>query len=83
MIDHRTLAGIIESDTGYTGGPVRLLSCSAGALDEGIAQNLANKLGVEVIAPTDTLWIYKNGRLVIGPSPAVDTCVLASLLSWR
>jgi hypothetical protein len=63
--------------SGYQGGDVRLLSCSTGACDAGAAQNLANKIGANVMAPTDTLWIHRNGALTIGPNSAVNTGV------WR
>ena len=37
----------------------------AGALDNGFAQNLANKLNVEVYAPTDYLWSTQNGNYFV------------------
>lgn len=65
---HRTLARLIQNDPGYTGGPIRLLSCRTGACQDGAAQNLANKLGVVVVAPSDTIWAWPSGRLSIGPT---------------
>jgi hypothetical protein len=65
---HRVLASLIERDSAYDGGPIRLLSCSTGACGATAAQNLANSLGVEVMAPSDTLWAFPSGRLVIGPT---------------
>lgn len=65
-IDHCSLAKYIKKDTNYNGGPIRLLSCATGADAKGIAQDLANKLGVEVMAPSDILWAFPNGRLTIG-----------------
>ncbi len=38
-----------------------------------MAQNLASKLGVEVMAPTDTLWAFPSGQLTVGP---LRTCLL-------
>jgi hypothetical protein len=64
---HRTLARFIASRPDYAGEPVRLLSCGTGGLPDGLAQNLANKLGVPVLAPSDRLWITEYGRLFIGP----------------
>ncbi|BDI29295.1 hypothetical protein CCAX7_13460 [Capsulimonas corticalis] len=64
-IDQRALATII-SKSGYKGGPVRLISCSTGALTNGIAKNLANKLGAEVIAPDMTVYVHGTGKLTIG-----------------
>jgi len=55
----------IQSSKDYDGGPVRLLSCSTGGYSDGAAQQLADKLGVNVMAPTDTLWVYPNGDTII------------------
>ncbi|TMR08215.1 hypothetical protein ETD86_48805, partial [Nonomuraea turkmeniaca] len=67
-IDHRLLARLIKNSPTYKGGPVRLISCKTGACNASAAQNLANKLGVKVLAPTDTLWVFPNGRMVVGPT---------------
>jgi hypothetical protein len=50
---HRVLASTIERDPATADGPVRLLSCNTGACDATAAQNLPDKLGVEVMAPSD------------------------------
>lgn len=75
-VSHRALATFLKNN-GYRGGPVRLISCSAGGYPNGVAKNLANKLGVEVLAPSDTLWVHPSGRLTIGPTDDLDTG------SWR
>jgi hypothetical protein len=62
-ISHRVLANLISRNPQFTGQPIRLLSCETGL---GVAQNLANKLGVPVTAPTKLIWAYPNGRLTIG-----------------
>jgi len=67
-LDQRSLALMLKKDPGYHSGGIRLISCSTGKLDSGFAQNLANKLGVTVKAPTDTVWVWPNGRITIGPS---------------
>ncbi len=67
LVDHRTAARMIEQQPGYNGQNVRLLSCSTGACETGFAQNLANKLNVEVQAPTDLLWAYPNGKTLVAP----------------
>jgi hypothetical protein len=61
-VDHRTLATFIQKN-GWSDEAIRLLSCSSGASPTGVAQNLANKLGVTVKAPSDTLWIFRDGKL--------------------
>ena len=71
-IDQRSLATFIGKN-GWNGEPVRLISCSSGASSTGVAQNLANKLGVEVTAPNNTVWIHPNGMLTVGPSATVNS----------
>lgn len=71
MMSHRVVAAAIESDANYAGQPIRLMACQAGAPSATAAQNLANRLGVPVMAPTSTLWVFPDGRLVIGPQPHI------------
>ncbi len=73
-MNHRSLATFMKKQ-GYSGGPVRLLSCGTGSCPTGVAQNLSNKIGAEVTAPSDTLWIHRNGNLTIGNSPTSNTGV--------
>jgi len=54
-LTHRDVANFITSK-GIT-GDIRLISCEAG--QSGLAQNLANKLGVSVEAATTKVGIYK------------------------
>lgn len=72
-IDQRTLALMLKKDQGYKSGGIRLISCSTGKLDKGFAQNLANKLGVKVKAPTDTVWVWNTGKITIGPTRFQNT----------
>lgn len=61
-MSHRQLATWL----GHQGvkGDVRLISCYSGMLDTGsVAQNLANKLGVKVMAPTNAITVHPNGML--------------------
>lgn len=67
ILNHRSLASFLRKDSGYKGGNIRLLSCSTGSPMGTFAQNLANKMGVTVRAPSDKLFIFPNGRTVIGP----------------
>ena len=66
-LDQRRLATFLKHDKGYIRGKIRLLSCSTGHPDGTFAQNLANKMGVVVRAPSDLLHIWFNGNMVIGP----------------
>ena len=65
-VDSKLLSKIIENNPQFTGQNIRLLSCSTGACDTGIAQNVANRLNVEVSAPNDVLWAC---LLYTSPSP--------------
>jgi hypothetical protein len=64
-IDHRTLAKILKHRQDYNGECIRMLSCSTGALPDGFAQNLSNKMNKEVIAPSDLLWYGEKGEEAI------------------
>ena len=72
-LTHRNLAKFLKSDKGYIKGKVRLLSCNTGNSAGTFAQDLANKMGVKVMAPSDTLHIWPDGRMVIGPNPYVNS----------
>jgi hypothetical protein len=72
-LDHRALARYLRS-RGVTGDQnIRLISCRTGESPTSIAQNLANKLGVRVIAPSDTVWVHPDGRLSVGRNPDHET----------
>nr|WP_242631023.1 hemagglutinin repeat-containing protein [Variovorax paradoxus] len=72
-VDQRALATYIGKQSDYSGGAVRLASCSTGSCSTAYAQDLANKLGVTVMAPTDLLFVYPNGVVVIGPNSWTNT----------
>ncbi|MCC6098975.1 MAG: hypothetical protein DUD33_10735 [Coriobacteriaceae bacterium] len=68
-IDARTLARVIRGRKDYGGGDVRLLACSTGKIDSKgscIAQELADRLGVTVTAPNDTLYVVEDGSMRVG-----------------
>lgn len=71
-IDHRRLALYIKK-SGAKYERIRLAACKSGTHAKGVAQHLANKLGVEVIAPTDTLHVSEDGTQVIGPKKTRNT----------
>ena len=62
-IGHRSLAKFIERSPGYEGQPVRLIGCNSGACSTGLAQNLANKMGVDVQAPTGLAYLRSDGAV--------------------
>ncbi len=62
QVNHRVAARLIENSPGYQKGqPIRLLSCDTGKGAGSFAQNLANKTGVPVEAPTELVWAKPNG----------------------
>lgn len=74
MMSHRVLARLIESDPAYTGEPIRLLSCNTGAEGATAAQNLANKMGREVLAPDNFVWAEpRPGPAIVAPPKVVQT----------
>jgi hypothetical protein len=71
-VDHRSLAAWLRKG-GDGKQRIRLLSCETGKHAKGAAQHLANKLGVEVMAPNDILHVFEDGSMVIGPTPTRNT----------
>ena len=57
------LAERIRSTPSWEGQKVHLLSCSTGACESGFAQQLANKLGVDVLAPTEVFEVSSRGNI--------------------
>jgi uncharacterized Zn-binding protein involved in type VI secretion len=63
LVDHRVAARLIKQAPGYQKGqPIRMLSCDTGKGAGSFAQNLSNKMGVPVEAPTELVWTYPNGQ---------------------
>ena len=62
----KEFAEILQNSPVYNGGPIRLISCETGAEGAVSAQYLANYLNVEVIAPTDIVYVYPDGDMIIG-----------------
>lgn len=65
-------AQILRESPDYHGGAIRLLSCETGAEDGFAAQQLANAMGVEVMAPSDTLFVWPDGEMTIGSDPLTN-----------
>lgn len=65
----RLLANVIRHSEGYDGQKIRLLSCYTGQSVDGdycFAEELANALGVEVMAPNKELYIWPSGEYYVG-----------------
>jgi hypothetical protein len=59
------LAALIEADPNWHGEPVRLLACETGQNAGGFAQQLADRLGVTVHAPTEMVGVDPDGNLYV------------------
>lgn len=70
---HRDLAKWLKSKGYEEKTKIRLISCGAGADTTNLAQNLANKLNTEVLAPTDKVWATPDGELTVGPTKDSNT----------
>jgi hypothetical protein len=70
-IDHRMLAKMLKHRQDYNGECIRMLSCLTGAKEDGFAQNLANKMNKEVLAPSDILWAGQKGEFAISEMETV------------
>lgn len=71
-INHRIAAKLLKANKKYNGQGIRLLSCSTGKIENGFAQNLANKLKVPVMAPTDILWAKPNGSYYVASGITIN-----------
>lgn len=65
MYNAKEAAEIIRNSKSFHGRPIRLLSCQTGANKDGIAQQIADELNVEVLAPSETLFVDINGEMFI------------------
>ena len=61
----REAAELIRNSREFCGKPIRLIACQTGALKEGIAQQIADELGVPVLAPTEIVRVDIDGEMFI------------------
>ncbi|WP_261568733.1 hypothetical protein [Frankia gtarii] len=64
-VDAGEFASLVQTDPDWRRQPIRLLSCSTGAGDHPVAQDVAEELGVRVEAPTGPVWVDHNGNPVV------------------
>ena len=55
----------IRNSTAYKGVKIRIISRQAGAKENGAAHQLADELGVDVLAPTETVNVDEDGRIFL------------------
>ncbi|MFD8148439.1 hypothetical protein [Streptomyces sp. NPDC059708] len=62
-INAEELGTFLASDkSDWGGGPIRLMSCETGQGEDSFAQQLSDKLGVPVTAPTELAWSDAEGN---------------------
>jgi len=67
------LARMLRESPDYHGGAIRLVACESGAKGATAAQNLADDLQVDVLAPSDVVWIAEDGTMTIGKKWGVNS----------
>lgn len=70
----KEFADMLRLNSSYPGGNIRLIACQTGKEEYGFASQLAEELGVKVMAPTEDVWIDDTGEMFIS-----DNTVLADL----
>ena len=73
LVDHRVLGNLIAKDSQYSGQPIRLLPCNTGSAPSRLAQNLSNKLGVDVLAPNNFIWARPDGSHLIAGRKSIGS----------
>lgn len=63
--DAKEAAEMIRNSREFCGKPIRLIACQTGALKDGIAQQIADELGVPVLAPTEIVYVDVLGNMFI------------------
>ncbi len=58
-------AEMIRNSSEFNGKKIRLISCQTGAGDNCIAQQIADELGVEVMAPTEIVNVNSDGEMFL------------------
>ena len=64
-LDHRSFARLLSTRQETAGKNIRLLSCNTGKIPNGFAQGLAQRLGIDVKAPSSYLWVNCSGSYFV------------------
>lgn len=76
-------AELIKNSREFCGKPIRLIACQAGALKDGIAQQIADELGVNVLAPTEIVNVDIFGNMFISDNDILSGIWNSSSLEER
>ena len=72
-VNVKEFADILKASGLYKGGKIRLISCEAAAEGAQTAQWLADELDATILAPTDIVWVARDGAMTIGPDEFTDS----------
>ena len=64
-VSAKEFVAILKQDPNYKGGNIRLVSCETGAGEKSVAQYIANTLNVEVLAPTEKVFVDSDGKMIV------------------
>lgn len=64
-LDHRSFARLLSLRQEISGKNIRLLSCNTGKIPNGFAQGLAQRLRIDVKAPSSYLWAKWSGSYFV------------------
>lgn len=64
-VNAEDFAKIIEKGGFYKGGKIRLVACNTGEEPAIVPQYLADYFNVEVLAPTEAVYVDNNGKIVV------------------
>lgn len=56
---------ILKKDKNYKGENIRLISCQVGAGEGIVPQYIANEFNVNVLAPTEKVFVFEDGEMVV------------------
>ena len=66
------LGTMLEHDPTWNGEPVRLFACETGQRDDGFGQQVADRLGLDVTAPTELAWSEADGTTYVTSQAGMD-----------
>lgn len=66
-------AEMIRNSREFHGQPIRLVACQTGAKENGIAQQIADELGVDVMAPTEIVSVDIDGEMFVCDNDVIAT----------
>ena len=81
-ITAKEMAEQIRKSGKYKGGSIRLIACESGAVENGIAQQLADELGVVVLAPKKMVFLDSEGNMVVADNEIEASMRLSNLSVW-